>query len=160
MERFTEGSLRNASRIGNGRPFVASGALRRSPRLRVRKRLFPRHDRPQDPTHPEPDAAQVPEAHPSLPVYSKSIELAPRNQENPDDLNARAAQEQLSEADSMEIPTSAPEDRLASFMQAHPNATYADIKYSAQVHTPEFQDWRKDRLKREALDLLPCRSVL
>jgi hypothetical protein len=29
----------------------------------------------------------------------------------------------------------------------HPGATYADIKYSARVHAPEFQDWRKEKLK-------------
>jgi len=44
-------------------------------------------------------------------------------------------------------PAGDPEDRLSHFMQEHPGTTYADIKYSAKVHTPEFQDWRKGKLK-------------
>ena len=44
-------------------------------------------------------------------------------------------------------PAGEPEYRLAHFMQEHPDTTYADIKDSARVHTPEFQDWRKGKLK-------------
>ena len=40
-----------------------------------------------------------------------------------------------------------PEDRLAQFMQEHLDTTYADIKFSAEVYTAEFQDWRKQKLK-------------
>jgi hypothetical protein len=42
--------------------------------------------------------------------------------------------------------TDAPEDRLALFMQQHPGATYADVRYSAKVHKPDFQDWRRGKL--------------
>jgi len=42
---------------------------------------------------------------------------------------------------------STPEDRLSRFMQAHTGTTYADVKYSANVHTADFQDWRKEKLK-------------
>jgi hypothetical protein len=41
----------------------------------------------------------------------------------------------------------APEDRLSSFMQEHPGTTLADIKYSGNVFTAEFQDWRRGKLK-------------
>ena len=43
------------------------------------------------------------------------------------------------------------EERLQAFIVAHPGTTLADIKYSARVHTPEFQDWRNDRLKQQSL---------
>jgi len=45
-----------------------------------------------------------------------------------------------------EPPSNAPEDRLARFMQQNPGTTYADIRYSSQVHKPDFQDWRRGRL--------------
>jgi hypothetical protein len=40
-----------------------------------------------------------------------------------------------------------PEGRLSLFMRTHPDTTYADIKYSARVHTAEFQHWRRGQLK-------------
>ncbi len=43
------------------------------------------------------------------------------------------------------------EERLQAFIVAHPGTTLADIKYSARVHTSEFQDWRNDRLKQESV---------
>ena len=42
---------------------------------------------------------------------------------------------------------SAPEDRLKQFMADHPGTTYADVWYSAKVHKPDFQRWRKNQLK-------------
>jgi hypothetical protein len=42
-------------------------------------------------------------------------------------------------------------DRLSHFMRVHPGTTYAGIKYSAGVHTADFQDWRRDRLKSESV---------
>jgi hypothetical protein len=44
-----------------------------------------------------------------------------------------------------------PEDRLSRFMQKHPGTTYADIKFSANVHTAEFQDWRRGKLKSDSV---------
>jgi hypothetical protein len=32
-------------------------------------------------------------------------------------------------------------------MQEHPGTTLADIKYSGNVFTAEFQDWRRGKLK-------------
>jgi hypothetical protein len=32
-------------------------------------------------------------------------------------------------------------------MLEHPGTTYADIKYTAKVHTPDFQDWRKEKIR-------------
>jgi hypothetical protein len=51
----------------------------------------------------------------------------------------------------MEIPAAkpfegTPEERLVQFMATHHDTTYADIKYSANVHTADFQDWRNGRL--------------
>lgn len=43
------------------------------------------------------------------------------------------------------------ERRLLEFRRAHPGTTLADIKYTAQVHTAEFQDWRNDLLKSESV---------
>jgi hypothetical protein len=48
-------------------------------------------------------------------------------------------------------PVGSREDRLQAFLQQHPGATLADIKYSANVHTPEFQDWRQGRLKTDSV---------
>lgn len=42
------------------------------------------------------------------------------------------------------------EDRLQRFLTAHSGATLADIKYSAKVHTPDFQDWRRGKLNDES----------
>jgi hypothetical protein len=39
-----------------------------------------------------------------------------------------------------------PEDRLSDFMSQHPDATYADVRYTASVHKPDFQDWRNNQL--------------
>ena len=44
-----------------------------------------------------------------------------------------------------------PEAWLKDFLAAHPEATYADIKYSAKVHTADFQKWRKGQLKRSSV---------
>ena len=63
-------------------------------------------------------------------------------------------------ADSKEAPTGDPERRLSSFMQMQPSATYADIKYSAGVHTPEFQDWRKAKLKPSSVMFRRIEDVL
>jgi hypothetical protein len=50
-----------------------------------------------------------------------------------------------------QIADGTPEGRLAHFMHDHPGTTYADIKFSAIVHTPEFQDWRNCRLKPDSV---------
>jgi hypothetical protein len=52
------------------------------------------------------------------------------------------------------------EDRLAQFMEEHPWATYADIKYSARVHTSEFQDWRRGKLKIDSVMAIRIENVL
>jgi hypothetical protein len=44
-----------------------------------------------------------------------------------------------------------PEDRLSRFKQRHPGTTLADIKHSANVHTAEFQDWRRGKLKPDSV---------
>jgi hypothetical protein len=44
-----------------------------------------------------------------------------------------------------------PEDRLQAFIGAHPGTTLADIKYSARVHTPDFQDWRGGHVKQQSV---------
>jgi hypothetical protein len=51
----------------------------------------------------------------------------------------------------IEPPAGAPEDRLSRFRQEHPGATLADVKYSANVHTAEFQDWRRGKLKPDSV---------
>lgn len=56
-------------------------------------------------------------------------------------------QDQPSAPGSSEVPAVTPEERLSHFMMEHPRTTYADIKYSAKVHTPEFQEWRSGDLK-------------
>jgi hypothetical protein len=53
-----------------------------------------------------------------------------------------------------------PEDRLRSFIRQHPGTTYADVKYSAKVHTAEFQDWRRSRLKTGSVMSQRIESVL
>jgi hypothetical protein len=62
-----------------------------------------------------------------------------------------SASERRVVTDSIEPPVCAQEDRLSRFMQEHPRTTYADIKYSAAVHTPDFQDWRKGKLKPDSV---------
>ena len=52
---------------------------------------------------------------------------------------------------STEAPASAPEGRLSRFMQEHPGTTYADVKYTARVHTSDFQDWRRGKLKQTSV---------
>jgi len=42
------------------------------------------------------------------------------------------------------------EEHLQAFIVAHPGTTLADIKHSACVHTPEFQDWRRNKLKSQS----------
>jgi hypothetical protein len=44
-----------------------------------------------------------------------------------------------------------PEDRLSFFMRTHPGTSLADIKYSAMVHSAEFQDWRRGELKSDSV---------
>ena len=44
-----------------------------------------------------------------------------------------------------------PEDRLRSFLGSHPGTTLADIKHSAGVFTPDFQRWRRGRLKQDSV---------
>ena len=56
-------------------------------------------------------------------------------------------QDQPSAPGSSEVPAVTREERLSRFMQDHPGTTYADIKYSANVYTAEFQDWRREQLK-------------
>jgi hypothetical protein len=51
----------------------------------------------------------------------------------------------------IEPPAGAPEDRLSRFRQEHPGATLVDVKYSANVHTAEFQDWRRGKLKPDSV---------
>jgi hypothetical protein len=63
-------------------------------------------------------------------------------------------------AEPNEVQGSAPEDRLSRFMQAHPGTSYADIKYSAVVHTPEFQDWRKGKLGPKSVMSVRIENVL
>jgi len=53
-----------------------------------------------------------------------------------------------------------PEDRLQSFIRRHSDTTYADIKYSAKVHTAEFQDWRRGELKSSSKMSLRIEDVL
>lgn len=53
-----------------------------------------------------------------------------------------------------------PEERLSRFMREHTIATYADIKYSANVHTAEFQDWRKEKLKPTSVMSVRIENVL
>ena len=53
-----------------------------------------------------------------------------------------------------------PEVRLARFIHEHPEATYADIKYSASVYTAEFQTWRKGNLNPSSVMARRIESVL
>jgi hypothetical protein len=57
-------------------------------------------------------------------------------------------------------PVGAPEDRLRRFMEDHPGSTYADIRYSARVHKPEFQDWRKGKLSTASVMAKRIENVL
>ncbi len=43
-------------------------------------------------------------------------------------------------------PASSREERLQEFIAAHPGATLADVRHSADLHKPEFQDWRNGKL--------------
>src|ERR1051326_533809 len=43
------------------------------------------------------------------------------------------------------------EGRLQAFIRANPGTTLADIKHSARVHTPDFQNWRGGDLKPESV---------
>lgn len=47
-------------------------------------------------------------------------------------------------------PIGTTEDRLCSFQKGHPGVTYADVKYTATVYTPDFQKWRKGQLKADS----------
>ena len=49
------------------------------------------------------------------------------------------------------IPATPPEDRLARFRKEDPRTTLADIKYSANVHTSDFQRWRRGKLKPDSV---------
>jgi hypothetical protein len=53
-----------------------------------------------------------------------------------------------------------PEDRLSRFVQEHPGTTYADIKFSSMVHTAEFQDWRRGKLKPTSVMFRRIEDVL
>ena len=52
------------------------------------------------------------------------------------------------------------EERLQAFIVAHPGTTLADVKYSARVHTTDFQDWRNDRLKPQSVMSVRIEDVL
>jgi hypothetical protein len=56
--------------------------------------------------------------------------------------------------------TGSQEDRLVRFIKEHPGTTLADIKYSARVHTTEFQDWRIGRLKSSSVMAQRIEKVL
>jgi hypothetical protein len=43
------------------------------------------------------------------------------------------------------------EERLQAFLAVHAGSTLADIKYSARVYTPDFQDWRCGHLKEQSV---------
>jgi hypothetical protein len=43
------------------------------------------------------------------------------------------------------------EERLQAFIAEHAGTTLADIKFSARVHTPEFQDWRNYRIEQKSV---------
>jgi hypothetical protein len=57
-------------------------------------------------------------------------------------------------------PASSREEGLQAFLAAHPNATLADIKYSARVYTADFQDWRNNRLKDQSVMSVRIEDVL
>ena len=44
-----------------------------------------------------------------------------------------------------------PKDWLSRFIQQHPGTTFADIKHSANVHTADFQKWRRGKLKPDSV---------
>ncbi len=57
-------------------------------------------------------------------------------------------------------PSDSPEERLQRFVQKHPGTTYADIKFSASVHTPEFQGWRHEKLNPKSVMFARIEEVL
>jgi hypothetical protein len=64
---------------------------------------------------------------------------------------APATVDQPLTGESVGAPDSSPENRLSRFMQEHPGTTLSDIRYSAGVYKPEFQDWRRGKLKVESV---------
>jgi hypothetical protein len=56
--------------------------------------------------------------------------------------------------------TNGQEERLQAFIVAHPGTTLADIKYSSDVHTPDFQNWRKGKLGPNSVMSIRIEKVL
>lgn len=42
-------------------------------------------------------------------------------------------------------------ERLTRFQTQNPGVTLADIKFSANVHTPDFQDWRNNKMRDKSV---------
>jgi hypothetical protein len=98
-----------------------------------------------DPVHVAPEAgSQVPQAaHDGVPSPAPGLAT-------PGQIKVPEAPDRPSAIES-KGPAGDPEYRLSLFMQENPGTTYADIKYLAQVHTPEFQDWRRGKLKPDSV---------
>ena len=98
-----------------------------------------------DPVHVAPEAgSQVPQAaHDGVPSPTPGSAT-------PGQIKVPEAPDRPSAIES-KGPAGDPEYRLSLFMQENPGTTYADIKYLAQVHTPEFQDWRRGKLKPDSV---------
>ena len=52
------------------------------------------------------------------------------------------------------------EERLQAFQKDHPGATLADIKYSADVYTSDFQKWRRGDLLSQSVMSVRIEEVL
>jgi hypothetical protein len=52
------------------------------------------------------------------------------------------------------------EERLQAFLREHRETTLADIMYSARIHKPDFQEWRRDKMASASVMAKRIENVL
>jgi hypothetical protein len=120
---------------------------------------------------PSAAASLDPAAEPKLktvdfPAAAECMDIGTRRRlENDEDRHpiSKAAEQDLpapNMTSSSVNSASAPEGRLSDFLSRHAGATYADVRYTARVHKPDFQDWRNNQLSPASIMAKRIEDVL